>query len=217
MAAEIIAEVSYDAGLAKDGTDLDQPPWQHGRYGTAVGRAVHGVLQRVDLATGVGLDEAVMAQVAAEAVQDGHAIVRALAEAALRSPLIGWAVTQPYWREVFVGAPVGDHRALEGYIDLLVRGPEGLVVVDYKTDGGGGKGPLDESRLAAYRLQLAGYAEALALATGEVVDRAVLLFLRSGGAVEHEIADLEAARAEVRGHLSRSFTPADLPAAGGGA
>ena len=34
-----------DPGLHKRPRDLDLPPWQKGRYGSAVGRAVHGVLQ----------------------------------------------------------------------------------------------------------------------------------------------------------------------------
>src|SRR3546814_6364860 len=42
--------------------DLDLPPWLKGRYGTAVGRAVHGVLQTIDLVTGDGLDDAIAAQ-----------------------------------------------------------------------------------------------------------------------------------------------------------
>ena len=46
-----------DPGLAKDGRDLELPPWNKGRYGTAIGRAVHAVLQTVDLATGAGLAE----------------------------------------------------------------------------------------------------------------------------------------------------------------
>ena len=41
-----------DPGLAKDGVDLDLPPWQRGRYGTAIGRAVHAVLQDADLVDG---------------------------------------------------------------------------------------------------------------------------------------------------------------------
>ena len=45
-------------GLQKRPRDLDLPPWLKGRYGTAVGRAVHGVLQTIDLATGAGLDAA---------------------------------------------------------------------------------------------------------------------------------------------------------------
>ena len=39
-----------DEGLRKDAVDLELPPWQRGRYGTAVGRAVHGMLQFCDLA-----------------------------------------------------------------------------------------------------------------------------------------------------------------------
>ncbi|MEO6570809.1 MAG: UvrD-helicase domain-containing protein, partial [Ilumatobacteraceae bacterium] len=38
-----------DPGLSKEAVDLDLPPWQRGRYGTAVGRAVHAVLQYADL------------------------------------------------------------------------------------------------------------------------------------------------------------------------
>ena len=41
-------------GLEKRPRDMDQPPWLKGRYGSAVGRAVHGVLQTIDLATGDG-------------------------------------------------------------------------------------------------------------------------------------------------------------------
>ncbi len=57
-----------DAGLAKGPRDLELPPWSKGRFGTAIGRAVHGVLQTVDLATGAGLRDAVAAQVLAEGV-----------------------------------------------------------------------------------------------------------------------------------------------------
>ena len=74
-----------DAGLAKDARDFELPPWNKGRYGTAVGRAVHGVLQTVDLATGRGLDDAVAAQVLAEGVAQHADIVAALARAALGS------------------------------------------------------------------------------------------------------------------------------------
>ena len=64
-------------GLQKRPRDLDLPPWLKGRYGTAVGRAVHGVLQTIDLATGAGLDDAVAAQCQAEAVPDRADDVRA--------------------------------------------------------------------------------------------------------------------------------------------
>ena len=38
-----------DPGLLKDDVDSDGAPWRRGRYGTAVGRAVHAVLQTIDL------------------------------------------------------------------------------------------------------------------------------------------------------------------------
>jgi ATP-dependent helicase/nuclease subunit A len=44
-------------GLAKQPRDLELPAWAKGRYGTALGRAVHAVLQTVDLTTGAGVDE----------------------------------------------------------------------------------------------------------------------------------------------------------------
>jgi len=77
-----------DAGLAKDGRDLELPPWNKGRYGTAIGRAVNGVLQTVDLATGRGLDDAVAAQVLAEGVAEHGGIVGQLVRAALGSAAV---------------------------------------------------------------------------------------------------------------------------------
>ncbi len=65
-----------DPGLAKDARDLELPPWNKGRYGTAVGRAVHAVLQTVDLATGQGLDDTAAAQAAAEGIIGREAAVR---------------------------------------------------------------------------------------------------------------------------------------------
>jgi ATP-dependent helicase/nuclease subunit A len=178
-----------DAGLAKDARDLELPPWNKGRYGTAVGRAVHGVLQTVDLATGRGLDDAVAAQVLAEGVAQHGDIVAALALAALDSRVVQRAVTRPYWRETYVGTVVGE-RVLEGFIDLVYREDDGLVIVDYKTDTVP-VAALDQ-RVAFYRPQLAAYAAPLQAATGERIARCVLLFLSPTGAVERTIEDLEA-------------------------
>ena len=77
-----------DPGLAKGGVDLDQPPWQKGRYGTAIGRAVHAVLQTVDLATGAGLDHAAAAQAAAEGVIGREHTIAALARSALATDTV---------------------------------------------------------------------------------------------------------------------------------
>ena len=146
-----------DPGLLKDQRDLELPPWQKGRYGTAVGRAVHGVLQTVDLATGAGLEAAAAAQAAAEGVPDRAAAVEALARVCPRRPRgagrrrgrrTGGRCTSP--------APVGD-TLLEGYLDLLYRDADGLVVVDYKTDHLPDE-PSLEARLGHYRRQGAAYA-----------------------------------------------------------
>ncbi len=183
-----------DPGLAKDPRDLDLPPWIKGRYGTAVGRAVHAVLQTIDLATGAGLTDAAAAQAAAEGVPGRERDVARLAGQALSAPSVRAAASRPHWRETYVAAPVGG-RILEGYIDLLYRGAEGLVVVDYKTAGA--VDDLD-ARAAGYRLQGAAYALALREAVGEPVAGCVFVFLTPDGAHERPVADLPAAVAEVR-------------------
>ena len=80
--ADAVATVA-DPGLAKDGRDLELPPWNKGRYGTAIGRAVHAVLQTIDLTTGSGLDDSAAAQAAAEGVLGQEATIAALVRAAL--------------------------------------------------------------------------------------------------------------------------------------
>jgi ATP-dependent helicase/nuclease subunit A len=186
-----------DPGLHKRPRDLDLPPWQKGRYGTAIGRAVHGVLQTIDLASGGGIAEAVAAQAAAEGVSGHEAHIRRLVEAALRSPSVVAAAAAPHWREVYVGVPVGDDRTLEGYVDLLYRRPGGLVVVDYKTGPHGVDADLDPL-VERYRMQGASYALAIADATGEPVLDMVFVFLTPEGAVERSIPDLAEAVAEAR-------------------
>jgi ATP-dependent helicase/nuclease subunit A len=186
-----------DPGLHKRPRDLDLPPWQKGRYGTAIGRAVHGVLQTIDLSSGGGIAEAVASQAAAEGVSGYEAHIRQLVEAALRSPSVVAAAAAPHWREVYVGVPVGDEHTLEGYVDLLYRRPGGLVVADYKTGPCGvdaDLGPLVER----YRMQGASYALAIGDATREPVLDMVFVFLTPEGAVERSIPDLAEAVAEAR-------------------
>jgi ATP-dependent helicase/nuclease subunit A len=180
--AEEARAVDEQAGLAKRPRDLDLPPWLKGRYGTAMGRAVHGVLQTVDLGSGDALDEAVAAQCEAEAVPAARAPeVAFLARAALGSELVVEAAGLPHWREVYACVPVGD-RLLEGYVDLLYRRADGLVVVDYKTSATSDPEELAR-RVEGYRLQGASYALSVARATGDPVVRVAFLFLTPEGAV----------------------------------
>jgi ATP-dependent exoDNAse (exonuclease V) beta subunit len=168
---------------------------RRGRAGTAVGRAVHAVLQLVDLQTGEGLDSLAQAQSASEGVPDRADEVRALAQSALDSALVRRAVSGGrYWRELYVGVPIGE-RVLEGFIDLLFESPEGLVVVDYKTDR------VEQDAAAAvvdhYRLQGASYALAVQSALNKPVAGCSFLILKAAGALEVVLPDLESTMSEV--------------------
>ena len=154
---------------------------RRGRAGTAVGRAVHAVLQVVDLATGAQLADLSRAQAAAEGVADRAGEIERLARSALDAEVVRSAVAGGrFWRELYVGAPVGD-RVLEGFVDLLIEEPDGLTVVDYKTDAARTEGDLDRA-VGRYRLQAAAYAVAVEQVLGRPVERGVLLFLRAGEA-----------------------------------
>ncbi len=188
-----------DPGLDKRPRDLDLPPWQKGRYGTAVGRAVHGVLQVVDLATGAGLDDAARAQAMAEGVANRTEVVARLARAGVESAAGRAAAGAEHWRELWVAAPLGDQGEflIEGYVDLLYRAGDGsLVIVDWKTDHVDGDDDVAD-KLERYRLQGASYAAAVEAATGETVGSMVFAFLREDGATEAELPDLRTAIAEV--------------------
>ncbi|HEX6257825.1 MAG TPA: UvrD-helicase domain-containing protein [Euzebyales bacterium] len=188
------------AGVDKQPRDLDLAPWLRGRYGTAIGRAVHAVLQTIDLSTGAGLAEAAAAQAAAEGVIGREADVERLAGAALEAPAVREAVTCPRWRETFVATTVGG-RTLEGYVDLLYRCDEGLVIVDYKTASS--SADLD-ARVDGYRAQGGSYAVAVEAATGEAVARVVFVFLTPDGVVERTLPRLRAAMRAVRRAVAAS-------------
>lgn len=183
---EDAADAGVEAGRAKGGVDVELPPWSKGRYGTAVGRAVHAVLQAVDLTTGASLVDAVTAQCTAEGVTDQAAVVEALARSALASDLVARAAARTHWREMYVGAVQDDGTVLEGYVDLVYAEDDGsLVVVDYKTDAV--PAAALGARAAFYGPQLRAYANLLAASTGRVTAPPQLLFLHPGGAA-HPVA-----------------------------
>ena len=186
--------VSLDEG---DERVDDEPPWRRGRAGTAIGRAVHAVLQTVDLATGEGSTGLAAAQAAAEGVPDLATVIEQRVRSVLDSPSVKAAVaTGKYWREVFVAVPVGE-RVLEGFIDLLYEDPDGeLVVVDYKTDGVRNEAEADEA-VGRYRLQAAAYALAVSRSLSRPVARCVFVFANPTRWFERELSDLANARGEV--------------------
>jgi ATP-dependent helicase/nuclease subunit A len=197
VAATTLAQDGFgDPALEKDEPVDDRPAWRRGRAGTSVGRAVHAVLQSIDLDTGAGLDATARAQALAEGIPQREAEIRALARSVLQSPTVRGAVTGGrYWREVPVAAVV-DGVTMEGFVDLLVETLEGLVVVDYKTDQVPTDAELDAA-MGRYRVQGAAYALALERALGSPVARCVFVFARRRSAVERDVDDLPAAMAAV--------------------
>ncbi|SOC53708.1 UvrD-helicase domain-containing protein [Ornithinimicrobium cerasi] len=166
---------------AKGARDVERPAWVKGRYGSAIGRAVHGVMQTVDLATGSGLDDAVASQCWAEGVTDYAEAVRDLANSFLQSDVVRRAAEREHWRESYVAAVQEDGTLLEGFVDLLYREDDGhLVVVDYKTD----EVPAEAiaSRARFYAPQVFAYADLVGRAVGH--SRVAAALCMSSGTVE---------------------------------
>lgn len=189
-ATGLAAQFAADPALQKDAVDIDLPPWQRGRYGTAIGRAVHAVLQHTAFPAVDDITNLATAQAAAEGVLGHEHTIAALARSALSTDIVRAAIGHEHWRELFVATQIGD-TVVEGYIDLLVRHPQrGLVVVDYKTDQLAAV-PDREQRLLRYGVQLAAYAVALEQLLGEPIAAGVLVLCTAAGdarASEHEIA-----------------------------
>jgi ATP-dependent exoDNAse (exonuclease V) beta subunit len=188
------------AGTTKDDPDTDLPPWRRGRAGTSIGRAVHAVLQTVDLDRGADVERLSETQAVAEGIATRGREIARLVRAALGSEIVGEAVRGGrFWREMYVGVPATDEPdgpVIEGIIDLLIETPDGYTVVDYKTDAVG-----DDEQFAQvmdrYRLQGATYALAVERTLGRPVSRCVFLLLRGSSVVEREVPDLPVAMREV--------------------
>jgi ATP-dependent helicase/nuclease subunit A len=180
---------------------VERPPWQRGRGGTALGRAVHAVLQSVDVRTGEGIEATARAQALAEGIVEREAEIAALARSALDAPTIRGALARQrrLLREMPVTADIGG-VLVEGFVDLLVEEEGGLVIVDYKTDHI--TDDALDARVLEYRGQGAAYALALETVLGRPVERMLFVFVRATGAVERELPDLRGAIAELVDWLS---------------
>ena len=187
----------------KNEQDVPDEPWRRGRAGTSIGRAVHAVLQVVDLETGRGLEDIAKAQAAAEGVPGRADDIARLARGAIDSPLVKRALDSGrWWRETPVAGPVGD-GIVEGFIDLLFEEEGGLVIVDYKTDALGSDDEIERA-MARYRLQGGGYALALSKATGLKVKEVSFLFLEPNREVP--VDDLTGAMREAEEAALALFT-----------
>ncbi|MGH8867778.1 MAG: 3'-5' exonuclease, partial [Actinomycetes bacterium] len=152
------------------------------RSGATLGSAVHRALEIVDLAE--PSEPAVRRAVDAACAELG--VVRLSGEAASRvraalaAPIVRLAASRRHWKEVPVVVEL-DGRVVEGFVDLVVDTDDGLVVVDYKTDGVRSASER-EVTVQRYAPQLHAYADALARATGLPVAPPQLLFCRPDGA-----------------------------------
>ena len=192
--------VTAIARLEKDEAEGGEVVYRRGRGSSNLGRAVHAVLQSIDIITGEGLEAASRAQAAAEGIPTQWEEVAELARTAVDSDVVRRLASQlaagqaNYYREVFVSAPLNG-RLVEGFIDLLIDGPGGMVVVDYKTDS------LDTAQEVAdattrHRTQMGLYALATQEVTGKPVTEAVLLFLRPKE--ERSFTDIDALVADAK-------------------
>jgi len=165
-------------------TEPDAARFKRGRGGTSVGRAVHAVLQVVDLASQEGLDTLARAQAAAEGIPKRSEEVARLAKRACESEPVRRAVASGrLWREVPVGAPSGG-QVLEGFIDLLFQTSEGYEIVDYKTDDL--REDELEGRMDRYRIQGDAYAELVRAITGMTPVAVSFVFVSAGRVVRIE-------------------------------
>ena len=173
-----------------DKDEAESPePWRRGRGGTSVGRAVHAVLQSIDLATGADIDDRAQAQAAAEGIPSSARHIARLSRAAVDSDIVKRAVASGrFWREVPVAVAIGG-GSLHGFIDLLFEETGGLVVVDYKTDAVSAHETANS--VLAYRLQGGAYAHGIREVTGQEVKEVVFLYLQPRR--EERLGDLEQA------------------------
>jgi ATP-dependent exoDNAse (exonuclease V) beta subunit len=156
-------------------------PDQIGRYGTRIGRAVHGVLQLVDLhQPAIGLQALVAGQCDSEEVpQRFHEYVGRLVDSVVASEVFQRMAQADLHgtvrREMYVGAQVaqadGHDTGVYGIIDAIWMHHDRFVVVDFKTDHV--LEPADVL-ISRYQVQLQAYEQALRAATGREVGELLL-------------------------------------------
>ncbi len=159
-----------------------------------IGKAVHSLLEQIDLTTGDGLERLAQRAASGEGIPARADLVEELVRKGWEMESVQRAArAERLYREVPFAVCVGG-AVLEGLIDLAFEDEDGLHIVDFKTDDvtEGQLGPHAER----YRPQVGAYA----LAAREVFDcppaSATLLLLRPG--VEFSIPVDDALLSEVK-------------------
>ena len=130
--SSVAAMQSPSKDLPDDRLGGGRAPARRGRGATATGKAVHGVLQSIDLRTGEGLESLAAAQAVAEGIASRRDDVEAFVRSALASAEVADAARTRHWKEVYVAAPLDDAdeagsppTVVEGFVDLMYEDPAG--------------------------------------------------------------------------------------------
>ncbi|MEX2236968.1 MAG: UvrD-helicase domain-containing protein [Dehalococcoidia bacterium] len=147
-----------------------------------LGSALHRAIERLDLRALPAELTTVAGLVAREyQVGDSQQLVERMLHNFSSSQLLKRVLAaDDHWKEVPF-AMARDGRLLEGFVDLVIREPDGLVLVDFKSDNVPGAGVGE--RAGGYRLQACLYALACEELTGQKVKEFVFYFARPDAAV----------------------------------
>jgi ATP-dependent helicase/nuclease subunit A len=183
-------------GEAKDQPSDETEPWARGRGGTRLGRAVHATLQSIALdGDGASVEAVARAQAVAQAIPERAAEVTRLVRRALESDAVRRArEARRALREVPFGVRLRDGTVLEGFADMVIETPDGIEIVDWKTDHVAADAVPE--RLREYELQAGLYVMGLEVATGRRVSRVTYVFVTPG--VERSPGEPEALAAAAR-------------------
>lgn len=186
LPARFAASSLDSSGLVADVTvaaELGPRLAQHGSDDWAsVGSAVHAFLGTQFMALDLGARRELAERIVTRWRVDGTVDASLLLdtgtrfEAYLDAEFPGWT----RHREAAIGWRP-DHQVMEGWIDLLLEGPDGFVLVDHKTyPGNDPAGHIREKYLG----QMAAYREAVSAATGKPVLRTLIHFPALGRVCE---------------------------------
>lgn len=170
-------------------------PWARGRGGTQLGRAVHAAIQSLPLdATPAQIEAAAKAQAVAEAIPHRHREVAQLVHWALASQAAERARNAPRALREVPFAFERNGLTVEGFVDMLIEAPDGLEIVDWKTDAVS----LEElrQRLESYKVQAALYVRGVQEACGQLPRRVTYVFVSAGAEISPGEPEELLARAE---------------------
>jgi ATP-dependent helicase/nuclease subunit A len=183
----------------KKETADETEPWARGRGGTRLGRAVHAAIQSLPLdADDATIAAFARAQAVAEAIPHRARDVERLVRWVVRKSA-AWQRARGATRAMreVPFAMESDGKVLEGFIDLVLQTPEGIEIVDWKTDQISADKVAE--RLREYEPQAGLYVYGLESATGAHVSRVTYVF--ASAEVEVSPGDPAALAAAAREYL----------------